>query len=138
MQKLLSVIYKSTATTDAFSSEEQALMDYVLLENRKLGITGFLVRTEINFYQCLEGKESTIRDLIERIRPNPLHTDFRILSQSTLRTRNFPRWYMEYHFLTEDEAKIRFENCGSDQDLAKTVFDLMSEKARKRSYLNFR
>lgn len=137
-QKLLSVIYKSRPLIDPLSSEEQALMDYILLENRKMGVTGFLVRTEEYFYQYLEGSDATIRQLLERIRQNPLHTDFQILSESSRQHRNFPRWYMEYFFLIKEEAAKRFENAYSDEKLAETVLELMREKATKRDYLNFR
>lgn len=138
MRSLVNVLYSSKALTDAFSSEEQGLMDYILLENQKLGITGFLVRTDTHFYQYLEGSERTIHDVLERIRRNPLHTNFKILTQGSSKNRNFPRWYMEYYFLTEDEAVKRFEGCVSDEDMAEKMFTLMQEKADKRSYLNFR
>lgn len=138
LRSIVHVFYKSTALTDAFSSEEQALMDFILLENQKLAITGFLVRTDTHFYQYLEGKKRTIRDVLERIRRNPLHTDFKIIAQGTSKNRNFPRWYMEYYFLTEAEAVKRFASCVSDQDMAEQMFALMQEKAERRGYLNFR
>lgn len=138
LRSVVHVLYKSTALTDAFSPEEQALMDFILPENKKLGITGFLVRTEAHFYQYLEGKERTIRDVLDRICRNPLHKDVQILTQSRSNDRNFPRWYMEYYFLTEAEAIKRFKSCVSDQDVADRMFTLMQERAEKRSYLNLK
>jgi hypothetical protein len=136
-QKLVSIIYQSKALVDALSAEEQALMDYVLVENRKLNVTGFLMRTNTHYYQYLEGKEQTINELLKRIGENPLHTDFRILCQNDEKRRKFPRWYMEYYFLTDLKAQKRLGDCFSDHDLADAVCDLMVEKAKKRSYLQF-
>lgn len=138
LRSVVHVLYKSTALTDPFSPEEQTLMDFILPENKKLGITGFLVRTETHFYQYLEGKDRTIREVLERIRRNPLHTDFKILTQATSKDRNFPRWYMEYYFLTEAEAVKRFKSCVSDQDMAERMLTLMQERADKRCYLNLK
>ena len=138
MTKLRSVIYRSKALIEPLSNEEQTLMDFVLLENRKLGITGFLVRNGDEYFQYIEGKERVIHDVVERIRRNPLHSGFTMIAEDSPEERNFPRWYMEYCFLDEEEAKQHFKTGGSDEDLAASVLQLMKKKAAKRGEVGFR
>lgn len=82
MSQLRSIIYKSKAHIKPFSPIEAELMDGILLENHRLGVTGFLVRSGDTYFQYIEGNEGVIYDVLERIRRSSLHSDFTYRSSS--------------------------------------------------------
>jgi hypothetical protein len=138
MFRLCSIIYKSEALIGCGSEEEQSLMDYVLLANRRSAITGFLIRTNENYYQYLEGRETVVMDLLDRIRANSLHRNLKVLLKQRPKERCFPRWYMEYYFLTTLEKDQCFDDCSTDFELATSVLNLMQQKATRRGEVNYR
>ena len=62
--------------------------------NRRLGITGALVITGDAFAQALEGEESAVRDLYERICRDDRHEQVTLLEAETVEDRVFGRWAM--------------------------------------------
>jgi len=54
-----------------------------------------LVFNGTHFLQIIEGSESAIEDLIERLRKDPRHTGFEIRDRRKVDARSFPDWSME-------------------------------------------
>lgn len=138
MSQLRSIIYKSKAHIKPFSPIEAELMDGILLENRRLGVTGFLVRSGDTYFQYIEGNEGVIYDVLERIRRSSLHSDFTILAEDSPKARIFSRWYMEYVSLDDREKEHLFTAGNSDVDLAESILQMMKKKAEERGSINYR
>ena len=62
--------------------------------NKRLGVTGALVITADAFAQTLEGEESVVRELYERIRQDPRHDNVSLLEAEAVGARVFGRWAM--------------------------------------------
>lgn len=62
--------------------------------NKKLGVTGALLLTDHYFVQTLEGEESVVRGLYERIARDPRHGQLELLDGRDVDARAFSRWAM--------------------------------------------
>ena len=62
--------------------------------NKKAGITGALLLTDHYFVQVLEGDESVVLPLYERIRADDRHDDVILLESTTVEGRVFAKWAM--------------------------------------------
>ena len=102
---LSQLIYVSTPEK-SFSEEE---LDNLLTEARKtnqeLEITGILLYTGSNFFQVLEGKESDIGFVFEKIKSNPNHSDIVVILKEAISKRSFEEWNMAYTRVSPDEIR---------------------------------
>lgn len=64
--------------------------------NRRLDITGYLIRESGQFAQVLEGCEDKVRDLFHKISRDPRHDDVQVLGSGQVPTRLFSGWSMGY------------------------------------------
>jgi hypothetical protein len=62
--------------------------------NARAGITGALLITDNWFVQALEGDESTVRALYERIRQDRRHENVTLIESGGQESRVFSRWAM--------------------------------------------
>jgi hypothetical protein len=90
-----SVTYTSLARLDLQESDLEDIHLIAREQNSVDGITGLLVFNGTHFLQIIEGSESAIEDLIERLRKDPRHTGFEIRDRRKVDARSFPDWSME-------------------------------------------
>ncbi len=77
------------------------------LNNQKIDVTGILIGVGDYFFQILEGEETTINVLIEKISRDPRHRDVTILSAETgCEERLFSDWNMKAVTLNESNDLI--------------------------------
>jgi hypothetical protein len=96
---LFSLVYVSS-TTDVMSTPElTALLQQCHTNNAQLGITGMLLYKDGNVMQVLEGEESTVRRVYDRISRDPRHRGLLVLHQGPLQERQFPDWTMGFRDL---------------------------------------
>ena len=77
------------------------------LNNQKIDVTGILIGVGNYFFQILEGEETTINPLIEKISRDPRHRDVTILSAETgCEERLFSDWNMKAVTLNESNDLI--------------------------------
>lgn len=62
--------------------------------NKERDLTGMLMTVGDHFVQILEGKRNTVLALVERIKQDPRHTDFRVLAVRPISERVFGHWAM--------------------------------------------
>ena len=93
--KLTSVTYTSLARLDLQTSDLEDLHRSARESNALEGITGLLVFNGTHFLQIIEGSETAIEELVERLRKDPRHTGFEVRDQRKVDARSFPDWSME-------------------------------------------
>jgi class 3 adenylate cyclase len=77
------------------------------LNNQKIDVTGILIGVGDYFFQILEGEETTVNVLIEKISRDPRHRDVTILSaESGCEERLFSDWNMKAVTLNESNDLI--------------------------------
>lgn len=62
--------------------------------NAERDITGYLLFDDGHFIQALEGEAAPVDDLAERIRRDPRHDEFHVLSVEPIEAREFGDWAM--------------------------------------------
>ena len=93
---LFQVIYESQASRAFSETEVEALLASSRASNSRRGITGILLYRHGNFTQVLEGEESAVRALIEKIQRDPRHKNFSVRLEQAIANRSFPNWSMAY------------------------------------------
>lgn len=62
--------------------------------NKAVGVTGALLITDHYFVQALEGEESVVRSLYERISADERHNNVTLVDEQSVDARIFSRWAM--------------------------------------------
>ena len=66
-----------------------------------MGVSGMLLYTGTEFIQILEGEDKVIEDLLETIKHDPRHRDFRIIEKKKITIANMPNGLWGSNGLTE-------------------------------------
>lgn len=99
---LVSLLYRSRATTDFDDAHIDALVSRARLRNHERDVTGALYFDEGQFMQWLEGPASTIIRLFGHIGRDRRHTDLEVLSFGQTPQRVFGDWNMRlFHDFSE-------------------------------------
>lgn len=93
---LFQVIYESQAAHAFSEAEVEALLASSRVSNTRRGITGILLYRHGTFTQVLEGEESAVRALLEKIQRDPRHKNFSVRLEQVIKNRSFPNWSMAY------------------------------------------
>lgn len=105
--------------------------------NRRSGVTGYLILLDGAIVQYLEGKQSVVHTLYERIRQDTRHTDVVLLAEGLLDDRLFMDWHMGFHRMDDSmlqaAAGIRKSGRGvftcyrDNPDMCCTLFEVAAK-----------
>jgi hypothetical protein len=105
MSGLVHIIYASTAV-DLFDTQQLSeLLKKAREKNKKLGVSGMLLHSEGNFFQVLEGPESTVTTLYQEICKDKRHKNATKIIQEPIADRVFKDWTMGFLEATSDELQ---------------------------------
>jgi lipopolysaccharide biosynthesis regulator YciM len=88
------ILYVSSARGLPAESELTKILEESRVRNAARGITGMLVHFSGNYVQALEGDEAAVSALVEKIRRDPRHRDFKVLLSYHSSVREYPDWAM--------------------------------------------
>jgi hypothetical protein len=90
------LVYRShmRIAPDARKAELGAIFSSARSNNKRLGVTGALLVWEDFFVQTLEGEESVVRDLYDRIHRDVRHERVAVITEDPAAARVFGRWSM--------------------------------------------
>ena len=92
---LKSLTYTSYAALDFDAGQLEDIHRTARDLNALDGISGLLVFNGTRFLQVIEGSETAVNYLVERLRRDPRHTGFEIRDERNIERRSFPDWSME-------------------------------------------
>ena len=92
---LKSLTYTSLARLDLTAADLEDIHRTARELNALDAISGLLVFNGTHFLQIIEGAESAIDNLVERLRRDPRHSGLEIRDQRMVEERSFPGWSME-------------------------------------------
>lgn len=92
---LKSLVYTSLAKLDLSADELEAIHRTARDLNALDGVTGLLVFNGTRFLQIIEGAETAIDDLLERLRRDRRHSSLEVRDERRIDQRSFPDWSME-------------------------------------------
>ena len=93
------LIYVSRPVASVKSEEFEKIAEKAAEANRLIGVTGRLILLDGACLQYLEGKETIIQKLFEKICNDARHEDVTLLMTGALEHRLFMDWYMGFHRL---------------------------------------
>ncbi len=97
------LLYASSAKRKFSGADLQSLLGECRAFNGPAGITGMLLYEDGNFIQLLEGEETDVKRLFERIDRDSRHRGVLILDQGETRERQFGNWSMGFRQLEGGE-----------------------------------
>ncbi len=90
------LVYVSAAVTWFSERALRELLQQCRHSNAQAGITGMLLYKDGNFMQTLEGEESAVRALQQRIAADRRHQGMVVLHTSRIKRRQFADWSMGF------------------------------------------
>ncbi len=90
------IVYRSVAKEGLGQADIKSILAASRKNNPALGVTGLLVLRDGFFLQLLEGSETSVRSLVERIKKDPRHQGFTVLAEISNGERIFTEWGMGY------------------------------------------
>ncbi len=92
---LMTLTYRSRATTPLSESQLSDLQHSAAARNRAENITGMMVYNDDRFFQWLEGPPASIARVWSSISQDPRHADIEALSVHSAPTRLFANWSLK-------------------------------------------
>lgn len=89
-------LFTSECLIDPYSIDELNIVQTGAANNAKLGLSGFLHRSENIFFQYLEGGASSLNCLEKKLQLDSRHTEFSVLKRGEISHPFFPGWPMGY------------------------------------------
>jgi hypothetical protein len=93
---LIQLAYVSKAAIPPYDPGLLEIARTSLRNNARLGVTGALFFDDDLFYQVLEGDDSVVAVLFDRIRQDPRHIDVTPLWHAPIAERSFKDWSMKF------------------------------------------
>ncbi len=90
------IVYRSVAKEGLSQADIKSILGSSRKNNPALGVTGLLVLRDGFFLQLLEGSETSVRSLVERIKKDTRHQGFTVLAEISNGERIFTQWSMGY------------------------------------------
>jgi hypothetical protein len=99
MTSLIRCIYSSVASADFSEEDLPGLLTHARSANAARGVTGMLVYINGHFLQVLEGEESVVDELIDKIGLDPRHKRVFVIVRESIESRSFADWSMGFEAL---------------------------------------
>jgi hypothetical protein len=101
---MLSIVYSSTARVPFDDGDLATLLMNSRANNRRLGLSGFLMHERGRFVQVLEGPDEAVQTRYDVIAADPRHTDLSVLLRESIDERRFADWSMGYRPTVDEHA----------------------------------
>jgi hypothetical protein len=82
-----------------------SLLQQCLANNEASGVTGMLLYGNDTFLQVLEGSETSVDEVIAKIRQDPRHTQIQILYRRPLAERQYNDWSMGFKLVSAQQLR---------------------------------
>ena len=123
------ICYLSTASNDLSTREIETFFKQIVLKNNSLDISGFLICSERNFFQLLEGEKEIVTNLFSVIKVDPRHHDLIKIMDKPMHSKVFNDVYFS-DFITENTQFPSYQIESYFQYIK--GLDLKSQNAIKR------
>jgi hypothetical protein len=138
MEKLTQIVYISRSTSvrlENFNGIEPTVGRILLksrINNKRNGLTGVLYFGDGCFFQCIEGEEQAVLELLQKIKDDPRHSDIIVRSRKLIQQRSFGSWEMKFVAieapfteLLEARKYSRFDPYQFDDQMNESVLNFL-------------
>lgn len=94
--KTLLYVSKSLIEPSAIEREIKDIVTQARVRNAERAVSGVLIFTEARFAQVIEGPETAIDALMEKITRDPRHEQVTVVREDALGERRYADWSMAY------------------------------------------
>lgn len=91
------LLYISAGTREFTESELEEILAVARSNNEALNVTGMLLYHQGSFIQALEGEQSVVESLYQKIGTDKRHLETRVLYRGDIPDRNFKSWSMGFY-----------------------------------------
>jgi hypothetical protein len=105
MDTLTHLIYASTSPHEFDKQELLLLLEKARAANAQVGVTGMLLCEAHNFFQVLEGPESAVVPLFDKISTDKRHQGIVQIIREPIAERSFGDWTMSFSDITCEEVR---------------------------------
>lgn len=106
------LVYYSDATRTFTPDDLVELLNVSIKNNEAQGITGCLLYGSGKFIQLLEGPESKVKALYEKINKDPRHNNVQLVTEMLVNEKLFPKWSMGFKRVDDTDMKSEgWEDC---------------------------
>lgn len=131
---MLQLLYRSIAVDPEFSKSDLDILRASLPYNRAHGISGFLWRADMQFFQALAGPKEKVRPLFEKIQRDARHHSIEVLiNEQREWVKPFRGWAMGYDVVGAEIAGFGLRADGTrppiSQKGAVRIFEEMHRAA---------
>ncbi len=116
---MIQITYISSEARPMLKADLDDILSSSRKNNIELGITGMLLYGNKTFIQILEGDETLVEGLLRKIKKDPRHTDFRLVSKKEIKKRQYLEWSMGFKNIVGDN----FESIEGIQKLDQKDFN---------------
>jgi hypothetical protein len=102
---MIRLVYVSSATKEMHQEELLELLKQSREKNKEKNLTGMLLYANGNFFQVLEGEQSDVIALYNKIIKDERHRNCFEIDQSEIEERTFGEWSMGFKYLTLEDKK---------------------------------
>ncbi|MGZ8225994.1 MAG: phosphate-starvation-inducible PsiE family protein [Methylococcaceae bacterium] len=102
---MIQTTYISTPTRPISADDLIDILNNSRANNARLGVSGMLLFTGSIFIQLLEGDEKIIEELIETIKKDPRHKDFRVIEKKKISAREYADWTMGFKRVDKNDIR---------------------------------
>jgi hypothetical protein len=133
---LVSLVYVSFANDKNLSEIELGeILTKARENNQKLNVTGMLLYRNGFFIQALEGEESVVMPLYEKIKQDPRHRSVLQIFKNNVRNRSFEDWSMGFQYVeNRDLAALEGFNNFLDKPFTSDFFRSNPSQAQTLLY----
>lgn len=102
---MISLVYVSFASHELSDEELKDILEVSRRNNKPDGVTGMLLYRDGFFIQALEGEESVVRPLYEKIKQDDRHKNVLLVTESKINSRSFNDWSMGFNKLSDEDVE---------------------------------
>jgi len=102
---MIQTTYISTPTRPMTTDDLMDILNNARLNNVGMGVSGMLLYTGSEFIQILEGDEKVVEELLDTIKKDPRHRDFRIIEKKKITHREYAEWTMGFKRIDRDDLR---------------------------------
>ncbi|MGZ8162925.1 MAG: phosphate-starvation-inducible PsiE family protein [Methylobacter sp.] len=102
---MIQTTYISTPTRPMTTDDLMDILNNARLNNVCMGVSGMLLYTGTEFIQILEGEEKVIEELLDTIKKDSRHRDFRIIEKKKITAREYADWTMGFKRVDKEEVR---------------------------------
>ncbi|WP_269526804.1 BLUF domain-containing protein [Coraliomargarita parva] len=102
-ESLYQIMYLSSATTELNGDALMKLLEGSRERNARKGITGLMLFADGSILHIIEGKETVIKELFEKIQSDSRHRGLQVLWSKTIPKRDFPDYKMGFRRTDQSE-----------------------------------